>query len=249
MRRRHVAKWQRLNPNQEWCSPYRSIRRSPRERPQWCRSENRGSCKLAVECRQRRKEKTRWNSGSRRKSAAACRKVSRRAKVTWRKRNLFRKTGTQENCYPRYELTVAGMRMTRSANVARRRGHGRRWYDQDSMGQEAQKQRKVRKTLWKGLEYNSGLRDRGLRRQLQVKIVIKDPCTRRQLRLRIEKTSGEIFRGKIAKQVVGTSSGLRRIRKWTLWSGQPHPKRKKKQQMKQERVIYKHRPQPPERER
>jgi hypothetical protein len=37
----------------------------------------------------------------------------------------------------------------------------------------------------------------------------------------------EIFGGKIAKQVVGTSSGLRRIRKWALWRGRPPPKRKK----------------------
>jgi hypothetical protein len=38
----------------------------------------------------------------------------------------------------------------------------------------------------------------------------------------------EIFGGKIMKQVVRTSRKLRRIRKWTLWSGRPSPKRKKK---------------------
>jgi hypothetical protein len=30
-----------------------------------------------------------------------------------------------------------------------------------------------------------------------------------------------------AKQIVGTPSGLRKIRKWTLWRGRPPPKRKK----------------------
>jgi hypothetical protein len=47
-------------------------------------------CNLATEHRQKRKERTRGNRGSRRKSAAACRKVCRHAKVAWRKRNLFR---------------------------------------------------------------------------------------------------------------------------------------------------------------
>jgi hypothetical protein len=40
-------------------------------------------CNLAAERRQKRKERTRGNNGSRRKSAAACRQVSRRAKVAW----------------------------------------------------------------------------------------------------------------------------------------------------------------------
>jgi hypothetical protein len=42
-------------------------------------------CSLASECRQKRKERTRGHRVSRRKSAAACRKVSLRAKVAWRK--------------------------------------------------------------------------------------------------------------------------------------------------------------------
>jgi hypothetical protein len=49
---------------------------------------------LAAEHRQKRKERTRENRGSRRKSAAACRKVSRHAKVAWRKRNIARKDCT-----------------------------------------------------------------------------------------------------------------------------------------------------------
>jgi hypothetical protein len=45
---------------------------------------------LAAERRQKRKERTRENRGYRRKSAVACRKVSRRAKVAWHKRNIAR---------------------------------------------------------------------------------------------------------------------------------------------------------------
>jgi hypothetical protein len=45
---------------------------------------------LAVVRLQKQKERTRGNHGSRRKSAAACRKVFRHAKMTWRKRNIAR---------------------------------------------------------------------------------------------------------------------------------------------------------------
>jgi hypothetical protein len=47
------------------------------------------------------KELTRGDCGSRKKLAAACRKVSRHATVAWRKRNIFRKSWTQANCGPR----------------------------------------------------------------------------------------------------------------------------------------------------
>jgi hypothetical protein len=73
---------------------------------------------LAAERRQKRKERTGGNRGSRRKSAAACRKVSRRAKVAWRKRKLVRRSGTQENCGPLKEFSPTGTRMTHRAKVA-----------------------------------------------------------------------------------------------------------------------------------
>jgi hypothetical protein len=41
------------------------------------------------------KERTRGNCESRRKLASACRKVSRSAKVAWRKMNLFRNLQTE----------------------------------------------------------------------------------------------------------------------------------------------------------
>jgi hypothetical protein len=56
-------------------------------------------------------------------SAAACRKVFRRAKVSRRKRKLFRKIRIQENCEPRKELAVARREMTHRAKVARHKGN------------------------------------------------------------------------------------------------------------------------------
>jgi hypothetical protein len=77
---------------------------------------------LAAEHHQKRKERTRGNRGSRRKLAAACRKVSRCAGVAWHKKSVVRKIGTQENCGPHKEFTAAGIRVTRCAKVARRKG-------------------------------------------------------------------------------------------------------------------------------
>jgi hypothetical protein len=47
--------------------------------------------------------------------SATYRKVSSLAAVAWRKRNLLRKIGTQENCEPCKEFAAAGMRMTHCA--------------------------------------------------------------------------------------------------------------------------------------
>jgi hypothetical protein len=52
--------------------------------------------------------------------AAACRKVSRRAKVAWRKRNLFKKIRILEKCVRREEFAAARIKTTRCAKVARR---------------------------------------------------------------------------------------------------------------------------------
>jgi hypothetical protein len=71
---------------------------------------------------------------------------------------------------------------------------------------------------------------------------IKDPCAKRQLRPRIEKMLYEIFRGRIAKQVVGNPGGLRKIRKWTLWRRQPPPKQKIVHVQGKSRVLWDHWP-------
>jgi hypothetical protein len=78
---------------------------------------------LAAERRQKRKERTQGNCGSRRKSAAACKKITRCATVAWRKRILLRKIVTQGIYGPRKRLTVTGRKMTSCATVA--------WYSEN----------------------------------------------------------------------------------------------------------------------
>jgi hypothetical protein len=86
------------------------------------------------------------------------------------------------------------------------------------------KPQKGRKTLWKGQEFNDGLR-KGLGQQPHSEIGIKDPDTRRRLHLRIKRTSdridGKTFRLEILKRAKEMSSRLQKVRKWTLWRGRP----------------------------
>jgi hypothetical protein len=103
--------------------------------------------------------------GSRRKLTAACRKVSRHAAVIWHKRNVFRNIWAQGNCGLWKELAAAGRRMTHSTEVAQRRGHDRKRYDQDDVVQETWRGWTFRKRRWKGPACNNGIRDRGLRQQ------------------------------------------------------------------------------------
>jgi hypothetical protein len=73
---------------------------------------------LAAERRQKMRERTQGYCESKRKLAAACRKVFRCANVAWRKRNLFRNVQTERNCGPRKRLTVTGRKTIRHATVA-----------------------------------------------------------------------------------------------------------------------------------
>jgi hypothetical protein len=137
--------------------------------------------------------------------------MTRRATVAWRKRNLFRKIGTQENYRLRKEFAAAGIRMIHSAGVVPlRRGFFRKDCTRAKDERATQTVGPLRKNLRMHHEGKSG---------------IKYPGTRWQRLPRIEEMLDEIFRGKIAKQVVGTPNGLRKIRKWTLWRGRPLPKR------------------------
>jgi hypothetical protein len=151
---------------------------------------------------------------------------------------------TPGDCGPRKELPAASCRrMTRSTKVARRRGQDHKICDQGNVVQETRKGRTFEERRWNGPECNNGIRDRGWRQQLRGSKRMKDLGGRRPLCLRkeratrngiggwssgrLKKTVSEIFRGKIARQVVGTSSGLRRMMDWALWRGRPPPKRKK----------------------
>jgi hypothetical protein len=134
--------------------------------------------------------------------------------VAWCKRNLFKKIGTQGNCGPRKEFTAAGIMMIHCAGVA--------WLRRGAVRKDCTRAKDERATqgvgpLWKNLRMHH-----------EGKSGIKDPGTRWQLCPRIEKMLGEIFRGKIAKQVVRTPNRLWKLRKWTLWRGRPPLKRKKR---------------------
>jgi hypothetical protein len=125
--------------------------------------KRRRDCNLAAERRQKMRERTRGNRGSRRTSAAACRKVSRRAKVAWQKSNLIRKIRIQVSLESRKELAVARRKMMHRAKVARRRGHDRKRYDQDNVAPRTPKGRTSGMRRWKGPECNNGMRDRGIK--------------------------------------------------------------------------------------
>jgi hypothetical protein len=120
------------------------------------------------------------------------------------------------------------MRTTRRARVAWRRGNFvRKDWTRNQAEQGIPKPRKGVKRLWKDQEFNDGLR-KGLRQQPRSEIGIRNPDTRRQLRLRIKKTSdkidGKTFMLEMVKRANEISSGLRRIRKWTLWRSRSPPK-------------------------
>jgi hypothetical protein len=116
-------------------------------------------CNLAMDHHQKMRERDWGNSGFSRKLAAACRKVSRYAKVAWRKRKLVRKIRTQGNYGSRKETAVARREMTHCAEVARRRGHNPKRYDQDTVAPRTPKGRTSRIRRCKGLEFSSDIRD------------------------------------------------------------------------------------------
>jgi hypothetical protein len=162
------------------------------------------------------------------------------------------KERTWENCRSWSKLAAAGMRMTRNAKVTRGREHGLQRQGKDDISPRTWKGRTEENRRWKGLECNNVKRDRSLRQQLRGSKRTEDLGDRRPLHLRKERTttngigwwssgqrshlgSGgtrkktlyEIFRRKIAKQAVGTSSRLRRMMGWTLWKVWTTPKHKK----------------------
>jgi hypothetical protein len=194
-------------------------------------------CNLAAERGQKRKERTWGNRGSRRKSAAACRKVSRRAKVAWRKRNLFRNVQTQRNCGPRKRLTVTGIRMTRCAKVAR---HKKRNHEGPSVEQGRRKNKTRNKTA-RGTRIGRTLGRSQLMCQEGTNGT-RNRDVKEQLRLANERTTRGIYRKstrlEIAKRIASYTVGLKRIKDWTLWMGRaPLKQKKKKRRLEEESVM------------
>jgi hypothetical protein len=64
------------------------------------------------------------------------------------------------------KLAVSRREMTHRAKVAWRRGHDRKRYDQDNVAPRTPKKWTSRMGRWQGMEYNNGIRDRGLRQEL-----------------------------------------------------------------------------------
>jgi hypothetical protein len=165
--------------------------------------------KLIAERRGEPKKGTRGYSGSRKKVTVAGKWTSRHAAVAWLKRKLFRRSRIKEQFGPRKELNADVMR--------------------------------------KSPEGNNGIRHRDvkvlphLRKERKTTNGIKGWSTGQRSYLGSGGTPSkypyQIFGGKIAKQVVGTSRRLRKIRKWVLWRGRPPPKRKKEFQVEGEPVM------------
>jgi hypothetical protein len=190
------------------------------------RKQRRGR-KQAAGRRKEPKELNRGICGSREKLAAACKKVSRRATVAWRRRNILRKSWTRRSCGLRKEVTAAGMRITRCA------GHGRKGRNKEIVIERNRIRRREPKN-----ERSKGTRSRHVEELLHLRKKRKstnnidgmNPGERAPLGSvgKRKKGIGDIF-SEIKGHVVGTSSGLRGRKKWTLWRGRPPPKRKNQQ--------------------
>jgi hypothetical protein len=139
-------------------------------------------------------------------------------------------------------VTAAGIKVTRSAGVARReRSFVRKYPTRDNVERAIPKRLKEKNKCWNGPECENGVRNRGLKQQLRGSKQIKDPTTNNiegwNPGERTPLGSGgtrkkdicDIFRDKIMEHGVGISSSLRRRKKWTLWRGRLPPKLKKQQ--------------------
>jgi hypothetical protein len=97
--------------------------------------------------------------------------------------------------------------MTRHAGMAwRSEKFVRKDCTRNQTEQDTSKRRNDEKRRFTGPKCKNGIRNGGLKQQLSSKTGIKDPGARQQLRPRIEKMLYEIFRGRIARQVVVTPS-------------------------------------------
>jgi hypothetical protein len=157
-------------------------------------------CNLATDPHQTRTVRTQGNCIFRRKLAATCRKVSRHAKVAWRKRNLFRNAQTQRNCGLRKRLTVTGRNTTRRATVAwHSENVARKDWTRASVVQENQRERTFGRKTAKSI---------GGRRR------------RQQPRLETMGNDNKLFRKimglEFGKRAFRISSGIRRRRDWSL---------------------------------
>jgi hypothetical protein len=133
-----------------------------------------------------------------------------------------------------------------------RRGVVRKDCTRVTVEQATQRVGPLRKNLWIHHEGKCGTKDLGgkrppyLRKKRTTTNGIEGWSSGHQSHLGCEGTLKmilyAIFRWKIAKQVVATSSRLQKIRKWSLWRGRLPPKRKKKLWIQEEPVMWEHWP-------
>jgi hypothetical protein len=126
------------------------------------------------------------------------------------------KKRTQDNVGSRLKLSDARKRVIRRAVPSERKGNMRKGPGKDSTARRAPKERRLVKIRWKGHECNIGLRNRG---------------PKNQLHLRLRRTSSRNYRKPIQlekkKRIFGSTNGLRRANKLTFWKVRPPPKPKK----------------------
>jgi hypothetical protein len=210
--------------------------------------------KLATEHRrQKPKTSTRDNCGPQKRLAVACSGLGRRGKVTWhmkeidqkmsrratvarRKRDIARKNLAQgPGGFPRKRLVMAHKKMSRCATVAR---HTRNTLV-PNMTCLAKVVRRKENTVGRNRIRNNQTRNNVARgaprgRRLQVgpegSIGVKDKQTRRRLHSRNDRTASKTLkktlRLSIRQQTVKISSRSQ-TKNWTLWRGRPSPKWKK----------------------
>jgi hypothetical protein len=189
----------------------------------------------------KRKEGTRGTCESRRKLTVAGRKVSRRATVAWRERNLVRKIWIQDNCEPWKRWTITGRNTTSRATVAwRSENVVRKNWIRNQAKRGTPKRRKDGERLWKCLEYSNGIRSRGVEEHIHLRKgrkTAKNIGGRRGHQQQLKsmgngnKVYSKTIRLDIAKRTFRSTAEMQKMKEWTLWRGRPPPKRKK-------RVVY-----------
>jgi hypothetical protein len=155
----------------------------------------------------------------------AVRKVPRRARVAWCRRNILRKSWMQRFCGLRKEVTAAGIRITRCSGH-RRKGRNKKIVIERNRirGRESKNER------------NKGIRSRHVEELLHLRNRRKTAKSIGGQNRRLQPRQ-ENFETGITKRIAGSPVALQMIKQWTPWRGRPPPKRKKQQEAKEEPVM------------
>jgi hypothetical protein len=198
------------------------------------KKRHRGKKKAAERCEEP-KELTLGICGSRRKLAAACRKVSHCATVAHCRRDAFKNKRTQNQIGYQKLLAVARRGTSLHAIIAQQKQKR----SDTRMSHRATVPRRKRDIVKKNLlTHHRGTKDQGGKRPLlgRKKRTTMDgirkwnPGERALLGNEgtLRKILYEIYGPKNMKRMPKASSRTWRIADWTLWRGRPPPKRKKK---------------------